>query len=95
LWQSDDERRRELINVIENHDVLRFVGGYPLVPDLHLKANTVQQAIEALGAAPLATILVDRFRSVFKTENECKSVLGPLIDALNSRRKRKAGEIDN
>jgi len=92
---SDDKRRRELINVIENHDVLRFVGGYPLVPDLHLKANTVQQAIEALGALPLATIRLDRFRSVFKTENECKSVLVPLDGALNRKRKASEIEIDN
>jgi hypothetical protein len=63
-----------------------------LVPDLHMKANSVQQAIQALGV--VASIRVDIFRSNFKSEDEWKSVLCPMDDALK-RRKRKAGEIDN
>jgi hypothetical protein len=57
-----------------------------------MKANSVQQAIQALGV--VASIRVDIFRSNFKSEDEWKSVLCPMDDALK-RRKRKAGEIDN
>ena len=91
LWQSNDERRK-LIDAIENHHVLRFVGGYPLAPDLHSKANSVQQEIQQLG--DVASIRVDTLRSNFKSEDECKSVLGPMDDALK-RRKQNAGETDN
>ena len=91
LWLSNDERWK-LIDAMGNHHVLRFVGGYPLGPDLHSKANSVQQESQGLGA--VASIHVDMFRSNFKTEDEWKSVLGPMDDALK-RRKRKAGEIDN
>ena len=91
LWQSNDERRK-LIDAIENHHVLRFVGGYPLAPDLHSKANSVQQEIQVLG--DVASIRVDTLRSKFKSEDEWKSVLGPMDDALK-RRKQNAGETDN
>jgi hypothetical protein len=91
LWQPYDECRK-LIDTIENHDVLRFVEGYPLVPDLHLKAKSVQQANQALGA--VASIRVDIFRSNFKSEDNWKSVFYQMDDAL-MRRKREAGEIDN
>ena len=82
LWLLNDERQK-LIDAIENHDVLRFVGGYPLVPDLHMKANTVQQAIQELGV--VASIRVDIVRSNFKSKDDRKSVLRPMDDALFSK----------
>jgi hypothetical protein len=93
LRQSVD-RRQKLIDAIEKHDVLRFVGGYPLPPDLNSSAGSVKQAIDALGAeVALASFRVDLFRAIFTSEPEARNVLIPMDDALN--RKRKASEINN
>jgi hypothetical protein len=93
LWQSDGQRQK-LIDAIEKHDVLQFVGGYPLPPNLNSNAASVQQAIQALGAnVALASFNVDEFRVNFKSEDEAKNVLSPMDDALN--RKRKASEINS
>jgi len=103
--RSDDQRqkRQKLIEAIEKHDVLWFVGGYPLPPDLNSNAASVQRAIQALGAnVALASLNVDEFRATFKSEDEAKNVLSPMDDALNRRkmddalnRKRKATDINN
>jgi hypothetical protein len=93
LWQSS-HRRQKLIDAIEKHDVLRFVGGCPLPPDLNSNAASVQQAIYALGAnVALASFRPDEFRGIFKSEDEAKNVLSPMGDA-NLNRKRKASEIN-
>jgi hypothetical protein len=93
LWQSL-HRRQKLIDAIEKHDVLRFVGGYPLLPDLNSSAESVQRAIQALGAdVALASFRLDNFRAIFRSEDEARNVLSPMDDALNC--KRKASEIDN
>ena len=92
LWQSRDKRRK-LTDAMGSHDILSFIGSYPLVPDLHLKANSVQQAIQRLE--PVASIRVDTLRSIFKSEDEWQSVLCLMDDALKKRRKRKAREINN
>ena len=92
LWQPYDQRRN-LISIIERHDVLRFVEGYALLPDLSSKADSFQQAIQALGPN-IMSIRVDRFRSFFKSEDGWKNIFLPMDDALK-RRKRKASEIDN
>jgi hypothetical protein len=93
LWQSDGQRQK-LIDAIEKHDVLRFVGGYLLPPNLNSNSASVQQAIQALGAnVALASFDVDEFRANFKSEDEARNVLSPMDDALNC--KRKAGEINS
>jgi hypothetical protein len=93
LWQPVD-RRQKLIDAIEKHDVLRFVGGYPLPPDLNSSAESVQRAIRALGVnVALASFRLDEFRAIFRSEDEARNVLSPMDDALN--RKRKASEINN
>ena len=93
LWQPSCQRQK-LIGAIEKHDVLRFVAGYPLPPDLNSNAGSVRRAIHALGAnVALASFNVDEFRANFKSGDEAKDVLSPMDDALN--RKRKASEINN
>jgi hypothetical protein len=92
LWQPSHQRQK-LIDVIEKHDVLRFVGCYPLPADLNLKAQSVQQAIQGFGAnVALASLNIDTFRVKFISEDEGKDVLSPMDDALNH--KRKASEIN-
>ena len=93
LWQPDHERQK-LIEAIENHHVLRFVAGYPLPPNLNSNAESVGDAILALGPdVALASFRLDEFRSSFTSEDEAKNILGPMEAALN--RKRKADEISN
>ena len=93
LWQPSDQRQK-LIDAIEKHDVLRFVGGYPLRPKLTLKADSVKTAIEGLGAnVALASLKYDVFRGHFKSEGEAR-IITTMDDALDSRRKRKASEIN-
>ena len=54
----------------------------------------MQRAIDALGTnVALASFNLDKFRAIFKSEDEAKNVLPPMDDALN--RKRKASEINN
>jgi hypothetical protein len=91
LWQPSHQRQK-LINAIGKQDVLRFVGGDPLPPDLNSNAVSVQRAIQALGPnVALASFRIDKFRALFKSD-EGKNVLGPMDDALNH--KRKTNEID-
>jgi hypothetical protein len=93
LWQPSHQRQK-LIDAIEKYDVLRFVAGYPLPPDLNSNATSVQEAIHALGPnVPLASFNLDEFRANFKSKSETKNALSPMDDALN--RKRKASEINN
>jgi hypothetical protein len=92
LWQPSHQRQK-LIDAIGKQDVLRFVGGYPLPPDLNSNAPSVQQTIHALGEnVALASFRIDKLRALFESD-EGMDVLGPIDDALN--RKRKASEIDN
>jgi len=93
LWQPSDQRQK-LIHAIEKYDVLRFVAGYPLPPDLNSNVASVQRAIDALGTnVALASFNLDKFRANFKSEDEINNVFPPMDDALN--RKRKASEINN
>ena len=86
--------RQKLIDAIGKHRVLRFIGGYPLPPDLNSNAASVQRALHALGPnVVLASFNLDEFRANFKLEGEAKNVLAPMDDALY--RKRKASEIIN
>jgi hypothetical protein len=79
---------------MKQHRILRFVGGYPLPPDLNLKAASVQKALAALGTdVVLATLDVDTFRAHFITEDQARDILGPMDDALESR--RDSGEMDS
>jgi len=102
LWQPSCQRQK-LIGAIEKHDVLRFVAGYPLPPDLNSNAGSVRRAIHALGPnVALASFNLDEFRASFKSEDEAKVVLSPMDDALNRKmnddalnRKRKATKINN
>jgi hypothetical protein len=90
---SDPDRRQKLVNAIKKHHILRFLGGYPLLPNLNSTAASVTQAISALGLnTPLATIDLHAFKAEFLTNNEFRDVLTPMEDALS--RKRKASEMD-
>ena len=92
MWQPSNQRQK-LIDAIEKHRVLRFVGGYPLPPDLNLTAASVTQAIEALGPnVTLATIKLDAFKAHFISEGDVR-VLAPMEGAL--ARKRKISELDS
>jgi hypothetical protein len=87
-------QRQKLIDAIEKYCVLRFVGGYPLPPNLNLSAISVSQAIDALGPnIALASINLDTFKAHFISEDEARNVLAPLEHAL--ARKRKINEIDS
>jgi hypothetical protein len=94
LWQPSDQRQK-LIDAIEKYDVLRFVGGYPLRPELTLRADSVKTAIEGLGAnVALASLKYDEFRGYFKSEGETR-IITSMGAALDSKHKRKASEISN
>jgi hypothetical protein len=85
LWQPFHQRQK-LIDAIRKHDVLRVVGGYPLLPDLNSNAPSVQRAIQALGPnVALASFRIDKFRALFISD-EGMNVLGPMDDALNHKR---------
>jgi hypothetical protein len=93
LWQPSHQRQK-LIDVIEKHHVLRFVGGYPLPRNLDSNTESVRGAIQALGPnVALASLSLDEFRANFISEGEATNVLPPMNDALG--RKRKASEINN
>jgi hypothetical protein len=102
LWQPSHQRQK-LIGAIKKYDVLRFVAGYPLPPDLNSNAASVREAIGALGKnVPLASFNLDEFRANFKSEDEAKNVLSPMEDALKHKMedgalksKRKAGQMDD
>jgi len=73
---------------MEKHTILRFIGGYPLLPNLKLAASSVNQAIDVLGPnAALALIELDEFKSQFISEDEVKNVLAPMEHALTCKRK--------
>jgi hypothetical protein len=92
LWQPSNERQK-LINAIEKHKVLRFIGGYPLPPDLDSEdsvnsEDSVKNAILKLGPnVALASFKIDSFRANFKSASEAEYVLAPLEDALEQKRK--------
>jgi hypothetical protein len=93
LWQPSHQHQN-LIDAIEKHRVLRFVGGYPLPPNLKLVATSVIQAINALGPnITLASIKLDAFKAHFISEDEARNVLTPMEGALT--RKRKISEMDS
>jgi hypothetical protein len=72
---------------MEKHRVLRFVGGYPLPPNLNSRAPSVQDAIKALGAnVVLASLCLDKLRAHFISEDEAMNVLLPMDDALDRKR---------
>ena len=88
--------RQKLIHAIERHRVLRFVGGYPLPPDLNLKAASATNAIAALGTGVvLATISMDTFRSHFIAEDQARGVLEQMEHALAKKRKADAMDSGN
>jgi hypothetical protein len=94
LWQPPSQRQK-LVDAIENYDVLRFVGGYPLPPDLTSSTLSVRKAIERLGAnVALASIRYDEFAANFVSESETE-ILAALDHALDNKHhgKRKASEI--
>jgi hypothetical protein len=96
ILRQKPHQRQKLIDAIEKYDVLRFVGGYPLPPNLTSNALSVQKAIQGLGAnVALASLKYDEFRGHFKSEGE--RILDAMDAALDFKRrcKRKASEIDN
>jgi hypothetical protein len=90
VWQPSHQRQK-LIDVMEKQHVLRFVGGYPLPPNLNSSAASVKEAIdsiEALGAnVALASSRLDKLRAHFISEGEAMNVLLPMEDALDRKRK--------
>ena len=90
--RQPSHQRQKFIDAIEKHRVLRFVGGYPLPPDLNLTAASVSQAIEALGPnVTLASIRLDAFKAHFISQGEARNILAPMEHAL--ARKQKASEM--
>ena len=70
------------------------MGGYPLPPNLNLGADSVTNAITALGPdIALATIDMDTFRAHFITQDQATQVLAPMEHAL--AKKRTADEIES
>jgi len=68
---------------MEKYRVLRFIGGYPLPPNLKLVATPVSQAIDALGPnVALASIELDEFRAHFISKDEARSILVPMEHAF-------------
>lgn len=89
LYQSL-HKRQKLINAITKHEVLRFVAGYPLPPDLNLRAKSVKSALAALGEnAVVATLRLDSFRAHFILQDE-DYLLESLEHALDRKRKADA-----
>jgi hypothetical protein len=71
------------------------VAGYPLPPDLNLGAESVHDAITALGPdVVLATISLDRFRRHFIEQGQI-GILIPMDSALKQARadKKKADKM--
>ncbi|KAM6498794.1 hypothetical protein JOM56_006742 [Amanita muscaria] len=90
--RSPPHLRQKLIHAIKRHRVLRFVGGYPLPPNINLGANSVSNALTALGSdVVLATINLDTFRAHFVIEDQARDVLGPMEDALARKREMDSG----
>ncbi len=76
---------------MRRHDVLRFVAGYPLVPDLG-ESNAVARAIGMFDAGDaIAWITLEPFLQFFGLEGEALNVLKPMKNAY--ARKRKAKEM--
>jgi hypothetical protein len=70
------------------------VAGYPLPPDLNLGAESVHDAITALGPnVALATISLDRFRAHF-IEQRQSGILVPMDSALEEMNAEKAKNAD-
>jgi hypothetical protein len=101
VLKRKSSERQKLIDALKRHPVLRFVGAYPLPPDLNLRAKSVVQAISRFGSnAPLATLRLDTFRAAFISEKEGANLLVPLEHALAlkaSKQKRtpKAGKTSS
>ena len=73
--------------MIKKHDVLRFVAGCPLPPDLNSKAKSVRKAISGFDSRDaLASIKLDDLRRHFKSEGTL-NVLEPMENALALKRK--------
>ena len=86
-------QREKLRDAMQKYDILRFVAGYPLPPDLNSTANSVKNAINALGQnVALASIQLDTFRAHFISEGEA-GILEVMEHALSH--KRKANEMDS
>ncbi|KAF8718973.1 hypothetical protein AX14_011619 [Amanita brunnescens Koide BX004] len=86
--KSEKDERQKLINTIKKHHVLRFVAGYPLLPNL-----TVEEAISAFDSSDaLASINVDELRQHFK-EPGILNVLEPVEEAYSKKRKASENEL--
>lgn len=85
-FEQPPHKRDLLIKTINSYKVLRFVAGYPLPPDLNLKADWVVEAIAALGHVALATLEIDAFRSHFISDAEARTILEALEYALDCKR---------
>ena len=80
---------------MEKHDILRFVGGYSLPPDLNSDAPSVREAIKRLGAnVALASIRSDVFRAHFISEGILAAMGDTDTLTCKRGRKREASEID-
>lgn len=90
-WFKLNPQRQKLIDVMKKHNVLRFVAGYPLPPNLNATAKSVKKAISGFDSKDaLASTRFDDLRQHFKSEGAV-DVLEPMDVALTY--KRKAGEI--
>jgi len=70
LWQPPDLRLK-LIHAIEQHRVLRFLGGYPLPPNFD---SSVCGTLAALGPdVVVANVNLDTFRPQFITADQAKA----------------------
>jgi len=88
MKMDNPNRRQKLVDALRNRNILRFVAGYPLPPNLNLRAPSVRQAISALGAnAPLATLNLHSFEAEFLTDHEFRDVLAIMRSAVPHKRK--------
>jgi hypothetical protein len=91
---DNPKRRQKLVDALRRHTILRFVGGYPLPPNLNSEALSVNQAISALGTnVPLATLDLHAFEGHFLASHEFSDCLAIMNSALQL--KRKASDMDD
>ncbi len=74
---------QKLIDALEQHPVLRFVGAYPLLPDLKSTAKSVTQAVKAFGSnVALATLHLDTFQGKLYFRERFKESVGTIGPCL-------------